>query len=47
MLNALEMCKRTLFSGFQDEKSEGRKGLYTEAFKAADAAIQKAKGVTP
>lgn len=45
MLEALQLCKRAMFSGYQDELSENRRGIYTGAFEAADSAIRAATEV--
>ena len=45
LMDALQDCKRALFSGYMNERSEHRKGSYTKAFNSADAAIKRARRV--
>ena len=40
LMDALQDCKRALFSGYMNERSEHRKGSYS-----ADAAIKRARRV--
>jgi hypothetical protein len=44
LLEALQLCKRALYSGYMSETSENRSGIYSNAYEVADATIRKAKG---